>query len=84
MGGAFELEVALSNSGRLVAFCVLGPTKFRAAGGDYRAMEETIEYTAKDWRDHGPERSIETMIIKTLSDAGVLSNEFATTFNSML
>lgn len=77
-------EAAMQNAGMLVAFCVLGPTSFRGGRGIYEMVTETVEYAAGEWKEYGPEASLETMIIKTLSDAGILNGKFADTFNSML
>lgn len=84
LGGSTGRETVLRHAARIVAFCVLGPSSFRKAGGDCSSMNDTMRNAATHWRNDGPESEFETIIIKTLSDADLLQSEFVTAFDSML
>jgi len=74
----------MRNAAATTAFCTLGPTMFHESGGDYDGMMERLKIAARDWREEGPEAQVDTMIIKTLDDAGLLSDDFAECFNELL
>jgi len=77
-------EASMQNAGMLVAFCMLGPTSFRNNCSNYEYVNEMVEYEAEGWKEYGSEYSHNTMIIKTLSDAGILNDEFVDKFNALI
>lgn len=80
-----SLEFAMGSAGALVALCVLGPTNFSRYEKMYGvSMEDTVTDAAKAWKDGGPDSSLESKIIETVSNANVMHVEFASAFNAML
>ena len=78
------LDYAMESAGALVALCVLGPANFSKYNKMYGVSMDDAIRAASDWRVRGPDASLETKIIQTVSDSGVLHVEFATAFNAML
>lgn len=79
------LESAMEDAGSIVALCVLGPTNFSKYEMFYGGtMEFLITDAARAWREGGPDSSLNSKIIETVSNAGVLHMEFANSFNAML
>jgi hypothetical protein len=76
-------EYCFQCSGALVALCVLGPSSY-SRYEQRVSMEDQVAYAAERWRTGGPESFLDAMIIRTVSDAGVLHAEFADAFNVML
>jgi hypothetical protein len=75
----------MSHTGTLTALCVLGPSNFLQFDGDYGvSWSDTIVDAAKAWKERGSDYSVETRIIKAISDAGYLNAEFADKFNALL
>ena len=82
---AMSLEEFIGQAGALVALCVLGPTAFANCGAPYGVtMDHTAANAARHWRESGPDSTLESKIIETVSNAGVMSTEFASAFNAML
>jgi len=80
-----SIEFVMSHTGTLTALCVLGPSNFLQFDGDYGvSWSDTIVDAAKAWKERGSDYSVETRIIKAISDAGYLNAEFADKFNALL
>ncbi len=77
-------EAQLSITAALVAFCVLGPRVFLNHQFDNGLTLGRFKDAAADWKKSGPEATLDTMIIKTVSDEGFLHIETANLFNGML
>ena len=80
-----SLEEFIGQAGTLVALCVLGPTVYANRGASNGVtMDHTAANAARHWRESGPDSSLESKIIETVSNAGVMHSEFANAFNAML
>lgn len=80
-----SIDFVMSNTGALTALCVLGPTNFSRFDGNYGvSWSGAIVDATQQWKKGGFDSSVETRIIKAISDAGYLHEEFADKFNVLL
>lgn len=74
----------LSLTAALVSFCVLGPSVFLSHQFDSGLTLDRFKGAINSWKESGPEATLDTRIIKTVSDEGYLHIETANIFNAML
>jgi len=84
MRNSMYMEAALVNAADLVAFCLLGPTDYRVAGGNTEVLKESIKDAAEAWTSEVASSRSDTLTIKALNDAGLLDDEFIELFKSLI
>lgn len=78
-GGTMDLIVTVQIAAEHAACCMLGPTQYRRSGGHNDFTD--LSRIAGDWKSRGPEATYETMIVKTINDAGLLNAEYVRLFD---
>ena len=78
-----RLEDAMGSAAGLVVICVLGPDKASIKQLPSDVLNR-IKSVAEDWKKGGADYSLDSKIVETVSNARMLSNDFANIFNSLL
>ena len=79
------LDAAFGNTARLMAYAILGKKLFKEVGGDIKAAKDMINHATRMWNETGgPEGSLESMIIYSLSGAKVLDKGFIKMINEKI
>jgi hypothetical protein len=79
------LSFVMERAATMVALCILGPNAFaRYDDKNGISMSETVPEAAQAWASRGPDATLDTKIIQTVSDAGLLNASFIDAFNAML
>lgn len=85
MGESIPLSFDMERAATLVALCILGPVGFsRYNNKNGISMGEPVMSAAEAWAKDGSEATLDTKIIQTVSDAGLMNTGFADAFNAML
>ena len=79
-----SLSQEMERSATLVALCVLGPSKFPRYNKFGISMQRTVAEAAAAWRAGGPDSTLDTRIIRTVGEAGYLSEDFVDLYSLMI
>ena len=77
------IQAQMGLAAGLVAICVLGPDKASTIQLKQEVYNR-IYNAANDWKIGGPDYSLDSKIIQTVSNARMISSDFADIFNSLL